>query len=308
MAPPVEVAPGPRFDPAEEFPRPPAEAFWDKYSKRLECPTAWVGAVLLWVLLAVGYSLAWDHLFKIEGGELPVRFLEVDGVGASDGGAPGSGGDPNPTLVSSEQAFAAAPEVVDPLPTLPDAGEPIQTPPREVDAKPVGPGSKPGVGAGDAVGPDKGRATGDGVGTRGFGWTLKFKFEDAREFSKQLAAAGAVIFVPEGEVSSKKGMLYADLTNPQVGRAADKGDPIFSGRLGLYEQDPKKIKKMLEYLGAPEAKTYGVFFPKKFMEELADKELAYRNRRPEDIALTVFAYSMRGDRYEVTVVEQKVKK
>ena len=303
MAPAPVAPPDPRFDPAEEFVRPPDEDFWEKYSRRLEFPTSWVGALLIWAIAFALFYAYSKYLSVGAGGEVPVRILDVDtGDGVTDGGTAGPGGDP--VLVADDRAFEVKP-VVEPLPTLPQGTEAF--PPPAAAKKQDGQGAKAGPGTGAASGQGQGATAGDGGGRPGLGWTIRFKFEDAREFCQQLAAAKAVVYVPEGK-DGKKGTLYTDLTNPQVGRPAEKSDPIFNGRLGMYEQDAKKVAQMLKFLGAPEATTYGVFFPKEFYDELATKELAYRNRRKEDIGNTVFAFRMRDGKYEVVVIDQTVKK
>lgn len=299
----------PRFDPAEEFVRPPDEDFWEKYSKRLEFPTSWVGAILVWVMMGLLYFAASKYLFNKSEGEVPVRILEVGGLDDEGEGSAGMGGTMEPIVQVDDKAFDVQPEVKENDP-LDKPSENLQVQIQQAKAPPLkrGIGGGKGGGTGDTPGDGPGGTGNDKTWKRGIGWTLKFKFTDARDFCKQLAAAEAVIFVPEGGIDSKNGTLYADMNNPTVGRPADKGDPIFNGRLGLYEQEPAKIRKMLQYLGAPNGRTYGVFFPKKFQDELAQKEIGHRNRRPEDIENTVFSFSVRGGEYEIIVVDQRVRK
>ena len=297
----------PRFDPAEEFVRPPDEDFWEKYSRRLEFPTSWVGALLIWAIAFAMFYAYSKYLSKGGGGEVPVRMLDVGGEDDSGEGSAGSGGTFDPILEGSEQAFDV-PQDVKPPPELANAQEAFKENLKDIKKTPRGQGPGQGRGVDNSVGKGPGGTGNDGTWKRGVGWTLRFKFEDARDFCKQLASAEAIIFVPEGGIDSKKGMLYADMNNPSVGRAADKSDPIFSGRLGMYEQDPRKIAQMLKFLGAPGGSTYGVFFPTKFQDELAQKEIAFRNRRKEDIENTIFSFVSRGGQYEIRVVDQKVKK
>jgi hypothetical protein len=56
------------------------------------------------------------------------------------------------------------------------------------------------------------------------------------------------------------------------------------------------------------AQSFWAFFPRGLEDELSRKELAYRNRRSEDIEETIFSVLIRGGSYEVVVVAQTPKR
>lgn len=313
----------PRFDPTEEFPRPPDEDFWEKYSGRLEFPMSWTAAVLFHVLVFLTLFLGYKYLGGGDGGNVPVTILEVGGL--DDEGEGRAGGDLSPAIEGESNPFDQAAQEVPPDPTLPVPKDPNQKVPLEdpngsqalkeataalnaqtnQNNKKIGAqksqGNKTGVGPGGTGNDDKWK--------RGHRWRIRLKFEDNREYVQQLASAGAVIFVPDA-VGSKAGTLFPDMNNPKVSRPANEtGDPIFSGRLGMYEEDPKKVRTFLDFLGfTGRSTTYGVFFPKEFQEDLARKEQSFRNLRPDDIDSTVFIFVKKAGGYEVVVKEQQMRK
>jgi hypothetical protein len=308
------------YDPSEEFPRPPDEDFWEKYSGHLEMPLSWTAAVLFHVLVAVGFLFVLPLLMgDYDRSTVPVRIMEVGGLDDFGEGSAGSGGNELSIAEGDNNPFEQKPDVPDvqlPDPTVATAQQiqdaldiAAKNNPKKAIGTRQGSGNQPGRGYDGTVGKGPGGTGNDATWKRGLGWTIRFKFEDVREYCKQLAEAGAVVFVPDGGKDAPTGTLFADLNNPKVGRPAAKDDPIFGGRLGMYEQDARKVRLLLDYLGfGGQARLYGVFFPREFQEEMARKEVQYRNRRPEDIESTVFGFVSRGGKYEVVVLEQRLKK
>ncbi|MBX9623875.1 MAG: hypothetical protein K2X82_08665 [Gemmataceae bacterium] len=322
------------LDPTEEFPRPPDEDFWEKYSGRLEMPLSGTASVLFHVLVVVMFLFGLPFLMGLgkDRSAVPIRLMEVGGMDDDGEGKAGSGG-----LEMADQGannpfdVAVTPSITDP--NLPQPKEDTQKVPLE---DPNGtrtadeqikaalaskqkdptkkPGSKVGSGSGDGSGysgqsgPGGGGYGNDGTWKRGMRWTIRFDYEDAREYCKQLASAGAAVLVQDAP-RSKTGTLYADMSNPKVGRPGSENEPPLAGRLAFYDQNTRKIRTFLEYIGAnADAQSYGVYFSKEFEDELGRKEQAYRNRRPEDIDRTVFRFVNRGGKYEAVVVEQTPKR
>ncbi|MBX9581883.1 MAG: hypothetical protein K2X87_16385 [Gemmataceae bacterium] len=308
------------YDPSEEFPRPPDEDFWDKYSRHLEMPVSWTAAVLFHVLVGVGFLFVLPLLMGgLDRSTVPVKIMEVGGLDDEGEGSAGSGGQLEP-MVGDNNPFLQKPDVPDPtdLPETKEASvekiqDALNIQAKQNDKKAIGTkfgsGNQPGRGFDGSAGTGPGGTGNDATWKRGLGWTIRFKFEDVREYCKQLAEAQAVVFVPDGGVDAKSGTLFADLNNPKVGRPTTTSDPAFSGRLVMYEQDAKKVRLLLDYLGVGgQSRVYGVYFSREFQEEMARKELAFRKRRREDIESTTFGFVNRGGKYEVVVLDQRLKK
>lgn len=303
--------------PADEFPRPPAEDFWQKYSRRFEFPLSWTAAVLVHVLAAVGLVVVLPFLAgSADRGMVPVTVVAFGDDDADGGGEPGGGGLPDPVPGPDGDPFAgplvlpAEPES-QPLPavtpTEPKVGADEPKPPT---AKPgggkEGEGNKPGTGGADQRG--KGKDGAGGGGGRSLRWSLRFKFEDSREYLQQLAAAKAVIVVPLPP-DNKTFTYIGDLDNPKVQRPATAADlQGVRDRLKFFEHGRDAAKDLLKHLDvAGDPKGFYICFPKEFERELERKEAAYQNLRPEDIKQTVFKVTVRDGKCVIEVVEQKRK-
>lgn len=301
-----------RFDPAEEFPRPPAEDFWQKYSGWLEFPLSWTAAVLFHALAAVGLLFVLPYLMaRGDGAAVPIRIVAVSGDGDGPDDSPAGLGGAETLLTVGTDAFDALVKDALPTPTLP--APTVQSPPAALPdpdgggvEEPVPPGGRrPGGGRGGTKGTAKGGTGTGGTGQRGVGWRIMFQFEDGREYARQLAAAKAVVLIPD-KADKKKGTFIPDMGNP-AGRRAATADDLrrVEPMLKFFEQDPKKARAFLDYLGLGGAESYFVCFPKEFVDDLARKEAQFDNLRPEDIEYTRFGFVVRGGEYDVRVLEQE---
>ena len=93
--------------------------------------------------------------------------------------------------------------------------------------------------------------------------------------------------------------------------ASDADLNRLAGKIQFSDNRPKPVREILASLGveAPSPpKAFWAFFPKNLEDELATKEKAYRNRRPEDIEETVFRVTVRGGSFSFVVDEQVAKK
>ena len=131
---------------------------------------------------------------------------------------------------------------------------------------------------------------------------------DGQDYLDQLAAMGAVILIPLPP-ENKECLYFPNLKKPGERRLATEGDlKKLAGQVRFSDARPESVRAVCEALGVKEkARTFWAFFPKDLEDELARKEIGYRNRRPEDVAETVFRITLRDGKAEITVVDQSAK-
>ncbi|MBA4062610.1 MAG: hypothetical protein C0501_02665 [Isosphaera sp.] len=315
---------------------PPEDSFDEKYNSRLEFPLATVGAVLIHVLIAAVLVYVLAYLMKGENrGSVDVRPMAVNGLDDFGDGSSGSGGVPEPLAVANGDPVKAA---VDSLPDptkLPEIREKMQQTIRTIDPSgnlPIsdanaaayasldeavrnkligarqGSGNEKGTGFDGSKGAGPGGTGANSTLGRNMRWTLRFKVTSGRDYLDQLRAMGAKILIPKPGTGQ---VLLIESLNAPDSRRVVSADQLgaYAGLMQFHDVRRDVVNSVAETLKLDFAPTsFCAVFSKEQENELARMETAYRNRRAEDIELTVFRVTVRGDRPEVVVDEQKAKR
>ena len=307
--------------------------FWGKYNSHYEFPTSVVLSVLACATLFAGVVVV--LLYALGGGRdmKPVPIVVIQGNDDSGLGRLGGGGFDSPLAEGDQIAKpqdkpidlpdTRLPDVKDQpnAPKLPDLNKPGALPnsnatPFEELVKSLKEGR---AGARKGGGPGDGRGNtgqpGDGPGgtgtddthKRSLRWSLRFKMDNARDYLAQIAVLGGVVVLPLPD--NRDAQVYRDLKRPRGERMADGEWEKLAGQIQFYDQNPKWAKEVADALGAGFApQRFMVFFPRELEDELSRKEIAYRNRKAEDIEETVFRVTVRGGNYEIVVETQTPKR
>lgn len=315
---------------------PPEEEFWDKYNKRLEFPLSTVSAILIHVLVGALLVFVLVRLMDREGDKsgMPVKLIEMGGLDDEGLGSAGSGSEEEAVWNrDANQTKDAITNLVDPA-QLPNIKKELQEavkylaksgdlPITDSNAAALaglnekirdkllgqkqGGGGGPGSGTSGQTGTGPGGTGADSTLGRSMRWVLRFRVTNGRDYLEQLRAMGAKIYVPLP--NSDKGILVEDLGRPTEHRVVGpEGLNTLSGLQQFSDSRRDAVKGIAGAIGLDfMPKTFWAFFPKSVEEDLAAKEKNYRNRRPEDIAETVFKVTIRGGSYSIVVDDQKVK-
>jgi hypothetical protein len=141
-------------------------------------------------------------------------------------------------------------------------------------------------------------------------WVMKFSVRDGKDYVGQLGLMKATLLVPIPP-GNKQMMIFEDLRNPQPGRIASDSDiDRLSRQMRFSDVSDDAVKEVAKALGitsfTPQA--FFAFFPKDLEEDLAKKERDFRRKRTEDIEETKFQVTVRGNTFDVKVVDQKLKR
>ncbi len=317
--------------PDREFRGPPEEEFWDRYNRRLEFPLSTVAAVLLHV--AIGALLVFLFVRLMDKGEdrssVPVKLIDVGGMDEAGLGSAGSGGEDahkegeNPfkaaeSILPTPQALAEAREAMKRVLLDDPNGEmPIAAPNAagfkvidEALAKKML-GSRRGEGPGAGTGTDGSKGSGpggtgaDSTRARSLRWVLRFQTADGGDYLQQLAAMGATILVPLPP-ENRECLYFGDLRNPGNKRMATEDDlRRLADQIKFSDTRPGSVSGVCAALGVREpVRSFWAFFPRGLEDELAQKEIRFKNARSEDIEKTIFRVIRRGGRYEIVVYDQ----
>ncbi len=290
---------------------PPEEEFWERYNKRLEFPLSAVGTVFLHVV--VGAVLIFVLVGLMNSGEdrsgPAIKLGSVSGTDDTGDGSEGTGiEDTNLARPEKDPFIDAVPNELpnpksDPSPLLTDPGKNLADPNK---IAPTG-GSK-GVGT---AGTGPGGVGADSTRARGYRWVLRFKVTSGKDYLEQLKALRAEIVIPVPP-DDKKRIVIQDLNNPAGQKVADSADERrLNGKIMFSDTRRQMVREVIETLGVNlpgQPKAFYAHFPKDLEDELARKEVGYRNRRPEAIEETIFRVTIRGGSYEVVVEEQTPKR
>ncbi len=327
--------------PFEGLEGPPEEDLWDAYNKRLEFPLATVAAVFLHVVVGALLVFILARLMNSDedrsGPDL--KLMQVGGFDDAGEGSVGSGGQENPDVIkdvdpikAAEKSFATPEALADAKADLsklvledPNGKIPISAPNaqayKDLDEslrkKLLGIGGQKGSGPGDGSGFDgtPGKGPGgvgaDSTRARGLRWVLRFRVAGGKDYVEQLQAMGAEVLIPLPP-DDKNCILIRDLSNPGGQTVASDADlKRLARKIQFSDNRPAQVRDVLATLGvnAPgQPKAFWAFFPKNLEDELAAKETNYRNRRPENIEETIFQVTIRGGKFDITVVDQVAKK
>ncbi len=321
------------LDPAEQL-EPDAETFWKNYNSSYEFPTSIVTSFLCHALIVLAMVLiVFAALSGTDSGAVPIRLVEGGWDDTGDGSA-GSGGNPDP-LARGESApkpsdFAQLPN------NLPEVREEVKKQILDLDPSAVGSipdekaaalaaldkalrdklmgerrGSGPGAGSGNTgqEGTGPGGTGADSTRARSIRWVLRFRTRDGRDYLSQLKAMRATVMVPIPP-ENKQMYIFRDLDNPKPGTTATEADLAVAARqIQFSDFRRESVVGVGQALGLSFTPTvFMAFFPADLEKELARLEVAYRNRRPEDIEETVFMVTVRGGEPALVVVEQRAKR
>lgn len=308
--------------------------FWEKYNAHYEFPSSVVLSVLAFVtFFAVVIGVL---LVALAGGpdRTPVPIRMVDGTDDTGDGSMGSGGTDQPIALGNRQPEAATTEQ---LPNRQDLPEVKKDNPTRVE-DPTAPGqlddsSKSALQKleealkNGAVGGRRGNAGGEGSGTSGqpgagvggdgtdntrkrsLRWSLRFTSASGRDYVDQLAAMKAVLVIPQPP-DEKDALVYRDLAGARQGvRLGEAEWTQLAGQIQFMDTKADSVRGLAEALGIGFVpRRFFAFFPSDLEKDLARMELAYRNRRAEDIEETVFRVTVRGGQYDIVVEEQRPKR
>jgi len=312
----------------------PQEEFWNRYNKRLEFPLSATVAVFLHVLVAAALAVILFHFMSVPRRDTTLQLSLVESMGLDDegDGLPGSGID-DPQLPAGDSPLRAK----DPTPIAPTGLPKVEADLRKIldDASgmmPIAPanvggyakldeslqrkllGGAPGAGGssgnGDThqpgVGPGGERAS--STRARSLRWVLRFSTADGQDYIEQLAALDAVVLIPLPP-NNEKCLFFPDLKKPTERRTATEGDlQKLAGQVRFSDSRPQSVGSVCAALGVDATpSSFWAFFPSRVEEELAKKEIGYRNRRPEEIAETIFRFTVRNGSARIVVVDQKPK-
>ena len=323
----------PPIDPDREFRGPPEEEFWQRYNRRLEFPLSAVAAILLHVGVAAFVIFLFVKVMANgpEKSAVPVSLIDVGGDEDSGLGSKGSGG--HEDLTEGQNQFKAQQDV---LPTPEQLAQVQESMKRvlmdEAGVLPVAAankaaftktdeellkqilgsrrGSGPGEGKGTTgeAGKGPGGTGSDSTRARSLRWVLRFRTNDGDDYVKQLAAMGASILVPLPP-ENKQCLYFSDLRNPSPRMATEDDLKGLAGQIKFSDTRPASVQGVCSALRVTQpAQSFWAFFPRGLEDDLSRKELAYRNRRSEDIEETIFSVMIRGGSYEVVVVSQTAKR
>jgi hypothetical protein len=313
---------------------PPEETSWEKYSPNGEPIVGGLASALTHalVLVLLAFGIGWFF----SGDDTPT---ELEGVEIGNGEEGGGGGNVNG--IGDAPGNLTAPDQVKQL----DQEKPQPTTPEEevkvtksaqtdddfnkafenkVKEKPsaVGPiikdalegiagfgkgGNGRGGGEGNGVGRGRGDGVGDGTGKstrrgrRVMRWEMVFNTTDAKNYLLQLDALGAVIAIPD---RNAKLMTIRNIrerpAHPQY------EDVKAMNRIFWTDDRRESCQSVAEELKLDIIPSVIVaFFPVELEQELLKKELAFRGRKEEDIAMTRFDIRFSGGKPAIKVLEQQ---
>ena len=316
---------------------PEATTFWSLYSPRFEMPISHIVAAIL----IVGCLGLFSFIRYLENSSYPQKpgpkIGTVDGPDETGDGAEGAGGVEDPIAQGSNTPTAEdiknilpnpdvqLPEVKEDLSKRMQLDDPnaavnitsnnataLAALDKTLQDKLLGIGQKkgsggPGTEGENEKGTGKGGTGSDSTRSRSLRWVLVFKTNGGRDYVDQLDALGAVIFVP---IENNKTMYFPNLKNPVPGVYAAEADwNKHISQMQFHDFNRKSCDEVGEALGLKfTPKSFVAFFPKKFEDDLAKKEVGYQQRRSTDVEETKFEILRRGGSYEVTVVSQRMKK
>jgi RNA polymerase sigma factor (sigma-70 family) len=134
-------------------------------------------------------------------------------------------------------------------------------------------------------------------------WQLNFSTDNGEDYARQLAALGATVAIPDGD-SDTRYHVFRDLS-PRPARG-EVEDIVKNDRLFWIENSTKALIGLGKVLGWKEVpKHMVVFFPRYVEDDLLRKELAFANRKEEEIQETEFRIRRTATGYDVEVVRQK---
>lgn len=322
-----EPVPVPGFDPYE-----PLVTFWQTYNQNKAIPIAILSSVFAHLTVVAGLvgTLFVMNSHPTDTTPVPIALVE-NGQDETGQGNPNNGGEPHPLAAGDSAPTKADRDVLPNISQLPEVMERIQ---KEIALDPtladatvseekIAPiaglaeelqnklalGKPRGAGNTGAAGP--GGSGSDSTRARSLRWVMRFSLSSehqGREYLNQLSSLGAVVMIPIPP-ANKSAYLYKYLTETRPGQVASDQDwADLASKQQFCEYRREMVQDVVRELKAPvEAYAFWVFFPKSVEEKLDRLEREYQGRKPEDIAETVFQFSLRGGQPNIVVVRQVIK-
>jgi hypothetical protein len=158
-----------------------------------------------------------------------------------------------------------------------------------------------GGGTGGGTGNEPGAGTRSARAKRTLRWTLRFNTESGGDYLSQVSRLGAILAFksPDGELKCVK-----DLSRRPV--KLETEDLPKLNRIFWIDDRPDSVEQLARAMGldfVPD-RIYALF-PHEFEKELLDKELAFRNKKEEEIIETRFLVVMRPGGHAVYVTDQR---
>jgi hypothetical protein len=148
----------------------------------------------------------------------------------------------------------------------------------------------------------------DLIKARNMRWVMRFKVSNGQDYVDQLKIMEAEILIPIPDTD--KMIVIKDLSKPDDQKNGTNDDFERLGKKPKFYDDRKEVvmavAKVLK-VDQHAPKAFWAFFPKKVEEELAKKELSYGNKSSEDIEETKFLITIKDGKYEIQVIDQKLK-
>ena len=304
--------------------------------------------LILGVAILVSLAYAWgfikqNHQLPVE----PVQFADAGGGGSPEGSGDGPGGDhapakegvtsdkpndgntTNPTADRVQLTEVQAQRVAQEFPA--EDARRIQQGPESVKAftdldkefrdklrdgiNPSKGNGGTGKDGGTGSGKDKGIGSGTGEGTgrmlnerekRMLRWSMKFNTRTGLDYLQQLDALGAILAIPDGPGGQFKVIRELSRRPPQL---LDE-DLSKIQRIWWIDDNPRSVESLMTAMGLPLRPSRVVaFIPPELEDDLAQKELAFKGLKEDQIYETKFDVYPAGGakRYDVRVIGQQAK-
>jgi hypothetical protein len=306
----------PRPDDMPESAEPPGEEqFWKKYNARFECPIGSAVSVLAHVLIAAVLVFGFLGLMAGNRDRSPVSIIPIED-GDTGNGRPGEDGQFQQLGGTNAKSSAETPPDLKPVKDelerqfREDLGADASIPDdlakayKDLDDDL----RKKLLGGKGGAGPGPGGTGADSTRARGLRWVLRFGTKSGRDYLNQLKALKAVVMVPVPP-ENKRMLIIRDPGNPRADEFATDAD-IAAQADKMQFQDARKDSNeaLAEALRLPYTPAaFWAFFPKELEDEMARLEVAFGNKRAEDIRETIFQVIVTGGEARLKVVGQKLK-
>ncbi|MFO0938244.1 MAG: hypothetical protein U0798_17195 [Gemmataceae bacterium] len=320
---------------ALEVEGPPETAFWKRYNDRLEMPTSIVGSICMHCGLVFMLLICLNYFMKTEKPIIPISM--IDGEDDKGNGSPGSGSVADPAVIGTYQPSAqdfANLKTPQALPRIQDIQDKLNAESTESDIKMPesdqlayasldkaladkllgigqnkGEGGSTGRGNSGQVGSGPGGFGADSTRARSMRWVMRFNVQDGRDYLRQLAVLKATVLIPIPP-ANKDMMIFKDLTSGQPNRLATTAEiDELSRQMRFCDITSKatiEIASTYKLNFTPQC--FFAFFPKDLEARLARDEENFRGRKAKDIEETIFSVTVRGESFDIRIVDQTPKR
>jgi hypothetical protein len=168
-----------------------------------------------------------------------------------------------------------------------------------------------GTGSGGGTGTGTGTADGAAIGNskgqlsererRMLRWVMVFETANPNDYINQLAGLNAILAIPSGREGQ-----YLTVRDLHKRPAKPESEDVAAlNRIYWVDDKPNSVRGVLGVLGVRQPASHFVaFMPQQLEAKLFEKEIAYKNRREDEIFETKFKVIHRGGAYDVEVTQQ----